>query len=84
MGLTVEERKINIDELVDAYKQGKFTEAFGTGTAATISYIKQLSYGNFDMHFDTDKLTVASELKERFNNIRYGVTADTHNWMVKI
>lgn len=84
MGLTVEERKINIDELVEAYKQGKFTEAFGTGTAATVSYIKQLSYGSFDMHFDTDKLTVASELKERFNNIRYGVTADTHNWMVKI
>ena len=84
MGLKVEERKINIDELVEAYKQGKFTEAFGTGTAATVSFIKQLSYGSFDMHFETEKLTVASELKERFNNIRYGVTADTHNWMVKI
>ena len=84
MGLNVVERKISIDELVEEYKNGNFTEAFGTGTAATVSYIKQLSYGSFDMLFDTDKLKVASELKERFNNIRYGVTADTHNWMVKI
>ena len=84
MGLTVEERKISIQELVEDYKNGSFTEAFGTGTAATVSYIKQLSYQGFDMHFDTDNLKVASELKERFNNIRYGVTPDTHNWMVKI
>ena len=84
MGIEVEERKVNIDELVKGYKDGSFTEAFGTGTAATVSYIKQLSYGSYDMTFDTDKLKIAIALKDKFNNIRYGLSPDTHKWMVKV
>src|SRR6476660_8812007 len=40
MGLKVEERKIHIEELLDAYKKGLLNEAFGTGTAATIAMIQ--------------------------------------------
>ena len=36
-GLKVEERKINIDEVVEGHRSGKLTEIFGSGTAATIS-----------------------------------------------
>ena len=38
MGLRVEERKINIDELLEAYERGLFEEAFGTGTSCHHSY----------------------------------------------
>jgi branched-chain amino acid aminotransferase len=84
MGLTVEERKINIDELADAYKAGKLTEVFGTGTAATISPIKELKYKDFVMHFDTDKWKVAPQLKKTVTDIREGKAEDRFGWMVKI
>lgn len=84
MGLEVVETKISIDELVDAYKKGVLSEVFGTGTAATISMIKELRYKEETMHFDTSNSKVAKELKTRLNAIRNGEAPDTHGWMFKI
>lgn len=84
MGVKVEERKINIDELLAANKEGTFTEAFGTGTAATISLIKEMKYKEVVMPIDLTKITIASELKNRLDNIRTGKTADTHRWLNEI
>ena len=84
MGLDVEERKIDIDELIAAHKAGQLREVFGTGTAAVISMIRELKYKDYIMLFDTDKSTVAPELKARLNAIRDGKAADTHGWMYKI
>jgi branched-chain amino acid aminotransferase len=84
MGYTVEERNLSIDEIKEAYQNGSLKEAFGTGTAATISMIRELKYKDFVMEFDTDKWTVAPELKNRMNAIRYGQAEDTHGWMVTV
>ncbi|MEO7530300.1 MAG: branched-chain amino acid aminotransferase [Sediminibacterium sp.] len=84
MGLDVVEAKISIDELIEAHKSGKLREVFGTGTAATISLIKELKYKDYTMHFDTDSWKTAPELKARLNAIRSGEAADTHGWMYKI
>ena len=84
MGLTVEERRISIDELVEAYHAGSLKEVFGTGTAATISLIEKLKYKEEILDFDLSKLTVAPELKHRLDDIRTGVVADTHGWMLHI
>ena len=40
-------------------------EVFGTGTAATISLIKELRYKDYVMEFDVEKWTVSPELKKR-------------------
>jgi len=84
MDLEVEERRINIDELTDAYKSGKLSEVFGSGTAATISPIKELRYKDFVMHFDTDKWKVAPALKKTLTAIREGKREDNHGWMFKV
>ena len=42
MGFKVEERALSIDDVIDAHKAGLLYEVFGTGTAATISLIKEL------------------------------------------
>ena len=84
MGLTVEERALNIDEVIDAHKAGTLKEVFGTGTAATISIIKELRYKDYVMEFDVDTWTVAPTVKKMLNDIRYGKTADTHEWMMKL
>ena len=84
MGLTVEERALNIDEVIEAHKAGTLREVFGTGTAATISLIKELRYKEYDMVFDVNTWTVAPQVKAMLNDIRYGKTTDTHGWMMKL
>ena len=84
MGLTVEERPISIDELIDAYKAGELKEVFGTGTAATISLIKELRYKDFVMSWDVEQWQVAPTIKKWLTDIREGRKEDTHGWMVKV
>jgi branched-chain amino acid aminotransferase len=84
MGYHVEERKISIDELVEAYEAGSLSEVFGTGTAATISMIKELRYKDFVMNFDVTKWEVATELKKRLDDIRQCKVIDKHDWMLKV
>ena len=83
-GFTVEERPLSIEEIIDAYKAGILYEVFGTGTAATITMIKELRYKDFVMHFDISKWEVMPAVKSRLDNIRSCNAPDTYGWMVKI
>ena len=84
MGFVVEERPISIHEIIDAYKAGVHVEAFGTGTAATISLISELKYKDFIMSFDINKWKTAPELKKWLSEIREGKREDKYNWMWKV
>ena len=64
MGLAVEERKINIDEVVAAYKEGVLTEVFGTGTAAVVAPIRELNYKGFSMEFPAETYKISSTIKK--------------------
>ena len=84
MGLEVEERDLNIDEVIEAHKAGTLKEVFGTGTAATISLIKELRYKEYVMEFDVENWVVAPKVKDILNGIRYGKTDDSFGWMMKL
>jgi branched-chain amino acid aminotransferase len=84
MGFDVQEKSLSIDDVIDAYKAGMLYEVFGTGTAATISMIKELRYKDFVMEFDVDSWKTAPEVKNRLNAIRYGQAPDNYGWMHKI
>ena len=84
MGFEVEERPLHIDEIIEAYKAGTLKEIFGTGTAAVISMIKELSYKDFTMRFDLNTWTTAPELKKRIDAIRAGIEPDVHGWLLKV
>ena len=84
MGYKVEERPVSILEIIDAYKSGVQVEAFGAGTAATISPIKELKYKDFVMHFDVEKWKAAPVIKSTMAEIREGKREDKYNWMWKI
>ena len=84
MGYHVEERNLSIDEIMDAYKAGTLAEVFGTGTAATISMIKELKYKEFVMKFDVEKWSIAPEIKRRMDAIKYGQEPDVYGWLYKI
>ncbi len=84
MGFNVEERALSIDDVISAYKAGILYEVFGTGTAATISMIKELRYKDFVMEFDVDSWKTAPLVKAQLNAIRYGQLPDNHGWMHRI
>ena len=84
MGFKVEERPLSIDEIIEAYKSGILYEVFGTGTAATISMIKELRYKDYVMKFDLDKWKTAPMLKRWLTDIREGRRDDKYEWMWKI
>ena len=84
MGLEVEERPISLDEVIQAHKTGALKEVFGTGTAATISMIKELRYKDYVMQFDVESWKTAPEIKTRLDDIRYGKREDIHEWMEKL
>jgi branched-chain amino acid aminotransferase len=83
-GYEVEETPIHIDDVIRAYQAGELKEVFGTGTAATISMIKELKYEDFIIKFNTDNWTVAPTVKRVLTDIREGRRADTRGWMFKV
>lgn len=84
MGIKTEERKISIDEVIEEYKKGKVSEAFGMGTAAVISFIEELKYKDTRMKFDLKNFAVAKRVKQELTDIREGKKPDTFGWMTKV
>ncbi len=83
-GIKVVEKKISIDEIIQSYKSGSLREVFGTGTAATISLIKELKYRDNILIFNISDWTISPNIKKTLNNIRTGKVPDTHTWLVKV
>ena len=83
-GMKVEERRISVDEIIKALKDGVLQEAFGTGTAATIAHISLI--GNEDMQYPLppleDKL-FSKRVSKELDGIRKGRIEDKYNWMYK-
>ena len=84
LGLTIEERSLSIDEVIEAHKSGELKEVFGTGTAATISLIKELRYKDYVMSFDVESWQTAPSVKNKLNQIRYGIEPDRYGWMMPV
>lgn len=84
IGLKVEERRISIDEVAEAYKSGTLKEVFGTGTAATISQIRELCYKDLVMEFNTKEWSIAPGIKKALQDIRFGRVEDVNNWLVPV
>lgn len=84
-GYKVSERRISIDELVEAYKSGKLEEAWGTGTAAVISPIGELKYGDLVMPVNNGEIGEVSQmLYDTLTGIQWGKIKDEFGWTVKI
>jgi branched-chain amino acid aminotransferase len=83
--MKVQERKISIDEVIDAHKRGTLEEMFGTGTAATIAHIASFGFEGKDYELPaTEGRIFSNRVAQELENIRKGKSEDKHNWMVKI
>ena len=84
-GVPVSERRLSVDELVKAYDEGRFTEMFGSGTAAVISPVGLLRYGDKDMVLSGGKIgELSQKLYDELTGIQWGKRPDPLGWTVKV
>jgi branched-chain amino acid aminotransferase len=83
-GIKVEQRKILISEVVDAYKNGTLIEAFGTGTAVTVNPINTITFREERMVIKTQDDSFALKLKKQLQSIQKGKATDTYGWTSKV
>ena len=85
MGYKVEERRLALSEIIDAYKAGKLNEAFGTGTAAVVSPMGLLDTGDLKMEINNGEIgEIAQKLYDTLTGIQWGKLSDDFGWTVKI
>ena len=81
-GYKVSERRISIQEVADAFDNGQLTECFGTGTAAVISPVGHLKWGDKVMEINDNKIGPVSQmLYDTMTGMQWGKVKDTFGWI---
>ena len=84
-GYEVEERRITVDEIVESLKNNEITEAFGTGTAATIATIELIGDDGTDYTIPAPSPdSFSTKVFKELDSIKTGEKEDTHNWIYTI
>ncbi len=84
-GLKVSERKISVEELFEAGEKGLLTEAFGTGTAAVISPIRELNWDGRIVELSGGKIgELSQKLYDTVTGIQWGGVQDPFGWTIPV
>ncbi len=80
-GYQVSERLLSVDEVIESHASGKLTEMFGTGTAAVISPVGELKYGDHVMTIGGGKIgPISQRLYDTMTGIQTGRLPDPFGW----
>lgn len=84
-GMKMSERSLTIDEVIAAAKDGRLKEAFGTGTAAVISPVGQITYKDEDYIVGGGKMgELSQKLYDEIVAVQYGHKPDPYGWVERI
>lgn len=84
-GVPVKERKVSMDEIREAYLNGKLEEAFGTGTAAVISPIGELRWKGELFYVNNGETgELSKKLYDALTGIQKGTVEDPFGWVVEL
>ena len=84
-GYPVEERRISVEELVAAAKDGTLEEVFGTGTAAVVSPVGKLRYMDDVMQIGEGNIgELTQKLYDEITGIQWGKRPDPFSWRVEV
>jgi branched-chain amino acid aminotransferase len=84
-GYEVEERKISVEELISAQKEGRLEECFGTGTAAVISPVGKLRYKDDVMLINNNEIgEISQKLYDTITGIQWGKIEDENKWTLEV
>lgn len=83
--IKVAERKISINEVLDAHTAGKLEEIFGSGTAAVISPVGEIKYGDTVITVGNGKVgPMANKFYKTITDIQYGNIKDPEGWIERL
>ena len=81
-GMKVTEGRISIDDVISAKHAGRLQEIFGSGTAAVISPVGELKYGDQVITVTDGKVgPVARKFYQTITDIQYGRIEDSLGWI---
>jgi branched-chain amino acid aminotransferase len=84
-GVKVEERPVSIDEVMEAGRNGKLQDAFGSGTAAGITQISHIEHkGELIALPPLDRRPHSTRLRDELDGIKNGTLPDRFGWTVKV
>ena len=84
-GYEVEERKVSVDEITKACKEGRLEEAWGTGTAAVVSPVGELRIEDKDYVINGGKIGDTTQmLYKTLTDIQWGRAEDKYGWTVEV
>jgi branched-chain amino acid aminotransferase len=84
-GMKMSERSLSFDEMISAAESGRLKEAFGTGTAAVISPVGQITYKGADYVVADGKMgELSQKLYDEIVAIQYAEKPDPYGWREKI
>lgn len=84
-GMKVSERKLSIQEVYDAHKNGQLKEAFGTGTAAVISPIGKLCWNDDAIDINDGKIgEISQKIYDTVTGIQSGKVEDKLGWALEV
>ena len=85
LGYEVEERRVSIEELFNAYDKGELTEVFGSGTAAVISPVGTLRYEDREIVINNNEPgKITQKLYDTYTGIQSGKLEDKYGWRVEV
>ena len=85
MGYRIEERMIDVHELLDDIKSGRVTEAFGSGTAAVITPVGSLRYKDVELPIGSGGVgAITQRLYDTLTGIQTGGFPDQHGWVTTV
>ena len=81
LGYKIEVRPVSVEELENAFRHNKITEAFGAGTAAVVAPIQTIHISGIDYHLpEYGPESLLNIIKIKLSNIRTGVEEDKYGW----
>ena len=84
-GMEVEERRVSVEELVAAARDGSLEECWGSGTAAVISPVGALRFGDEVMVISGGGIgPVSQKLYNTVTGIQTGKAEDPFGWVVEV
>ena len=85
MGYKVEERRLSIDEVFEAARNGKLDEAFGSGTAAVVSPVNELCREDEVVRIGDGNIgPITQKLYDTLTGIQFGKGEDKFGWVTRI
>lgn len=84
-GIPVSEDRLPIAKVIEASKEGKLEEVFGTGTAAVISPVGELRYENEVAYINGGEIgELTHKLYNTITGIQWGKLPDDMGWTTKV